>query len=93
MQHQTRPRTFKQLKSAILIAVVIVVASVVALYWITFRYDTLMSTTSVLHTLLITAYGILVLIYLPTRIILYILYMPYPDDGFRPPITIVIPAV
>jgi hyaluronan synthase len=33
-----------------------------------------------------------VLIYLPTRIILYILYMPYPDNGFRPRITVVIPA-
>ncbi len=92
VQHRTRPGTFKQLRSAILISLVVVVASAVAFYWVAFRYDTLMSTTSVLHTLLITAYGILVLIYLPTRIILYILYTPYPDNGFRPPITVVVPA-
>ena len=92
VQHQIRFGTLKRLRSAILISLVIVVASAVALYWIAFRYDTLMSTTSVLHTLLITAYGILVLIYLPTRIILYILYTPYPDNGFRPRITVVVPA-
>jgi len=92
VQYRTRPGTFKQLRSAILLSLVVVIASAVALFWIAFRYDTLMSTTSVLHTLLITAYGILVLIYLPTRIILYILYSPYPDNGFRPLITVVVPA-
>ena len=92
MRHRTRLGTFEQLRLAILISLVVVIASAVALYWIAFRYDTLMSTSSVLHTLLITAYGILVLIYLPTRIILYILYTPYPDNGFRPRITVVVPA-
>ena len=65
MQHRIQFGALKRLRSAILISVVIVVASAVGFYWIAFRYDTLMSTSSVLHTLLITAYGILVLIYLP----------------------------
>ncbi len=92
MQHRIRLGTLRQLRSAILISLVIVVTSTVGLYWVAFRYDTLMSTSSIFHTLPITAYAILVLIYLPTRIILYILYTPYLDSGFRPRITVVVPA-
>jgi hyaluronan synthase len=83
---------FENLRMAIVISAVVAVASAIGLAWIVVRFHIVMSNTGLLDTLLITAYGVLVLVYLPTRIILYILYRPFPDEGFRPPITVVIPA-
>jgi hyaluronan synthase len=83
----------EKLRSAIVIASVAAVAALVGLAWIAFRVHSVMyGTGGLLHTILITAYGVLVLIYLPTRIILYILYRPFPDRGYRPSVTVVIPA-
>lgn len=83
----------EKLRSAILVALVAATAMAVGLAWIALRVLSLVhGAGGLLHTVLITAYGVLVLIYLPTRIILYILYRPFPDRGFRPSITVVVPA-
>jgi hyaluronan synthase len=84
--------SFEKLRMAVVISALVAFTSAIGLAWIVVRFHIVMSNTGLLDTLLITAYGILVLVYLPTRIILYVLYRPFPDEGFRPPITVVIPA-
>ena len=76
----------EKLRSAIVIASVAAVAALVGLAWIAFRVHSVMyGSGGLLHTILITAYGVLVLIYLPTRIILYILYRPFPTGAIARP--------
>ena len=92
MNQRAQPGKIEKLRTAIVIAVVVAISSAFGLAWIVFRFHIVMLNSGLLETLLITAYGVLIIVYLPTRIILYVLYRPFPDKGFRPEITVVVPA-
>ncbi|MGA1866491.1 MAG: glycosyltransferase [Thermoplasmatota archaeon] len=82
----------KGLRASMLVSLVVLVALSVALYWYNFRFRVLYDTTNQYFILPIILYSILVLVYLPTRVILYTLYKPYEDKGYRPMVTVVVPA-
>ncbi|MFW3146112.1 MAG: glycosyltransferase [Thermoplasmatota archaeon] len=84
--------TNRDLHSSLLIALVVVVAISVAFFWGFFRFGKLVEVYSPFTVFLLTSYTIIVLIYLPTRIILYTLYKPFEDRGYRPRVTVVVPA-
>lgn len=60
--------------------------------WLYFRIFQLFNSENPIILIPAVAYGTLVFVYLPMRVILYSLYKPYEDKGYRPSITIVVPA-
>ncbi|MBN1390090.1 MAG: glycosyltransferase [Candidatus Thermoplasmatota archaeon] len=80
------------LRTSMLMSLVILVALSAGLYWYNFRFRTLYDTTSPYFLLPVILYSILILIYLPTRVILYTLYKPFEDRGNRPMVTVIVPA-
>lgn len=82
----------RDLRSSLLIASVVLIAITVALFWGLFRFREMFDIYSPFTVILITGYTVIILIYLPTRIILYTLYKPFEDRGYRPKVTVVVPA-
>jgi hyaluronan synthase len=80
------------LRTSLLISVVVIIAITVTFYWYSFRFKVLFDTTSPFFIFPIILYSIVILVYLPTRVILYTLYKPYEDRGYRPKVTVVVPA-
>ena len=84
--------TNRGVRTSILITLVIVLTFTVAIVWFNLKFRTMFSTSSVYFWAPHIAYMCVILIYLPTRIILYTLYKPYSDNGYRPKVSVVIPA-
>ena len=80
------------LRTSMLISLIVILALSIALYWYNFRVKVLYDTTNPYFIMPIILYSILILVYLPTRVILYTLYKPFEDRGYRPKVTVVVPA-
>ncbi len=79
-------------RTSILIALVLLATFAVGLYWFNFRFNILVENSSPYYMIPVMLYSILILIYLPVRVILYTLYKPFDDKGYRPKVTVVVPA-
>lgn len=84
--------TNRDLRSSLLIASVLIAAVTTAIFWSLFRFKEIVNIYSPYTVFLLSAYTLIILIYLPTRIILYTLYKPFEDVGYRPKVTVVVPA-
>lgn len=84
--------TNRDLRTSLFIASILIIALTAGVIWILFRFKVLLDVYSPFTVFLLTAYTIIILIYLPTRIILYSLYKPFEDKGYRPKVTVVVPA-
>ncbi|MDG6224216.1 MAG: glycosyltransferase [Candidatus Thermoplasmatota archaeon] len=80
------------LKNALIISMVILLALFAGFLWYTFKFRSLYGVVSPVFLTLAVLYTLLILVYLPIRIILYTLYKPYEDRGYRPSVTVVVPA-
>lgn len=80
------------LRTSLLVTLVALTAMTIAILWFTFRFRQMFDTYSTFTIALITTYTLIILIYLPVRIILYTLYKPYEDKDYRPTVTVIVPA-
>ena len=78
--------------TSILITMVIILALTIGIIWFNLRWRSLYSTSSIYFWAPHLMYMVVILVYLPTRVILYTLYKPYKDRGYRPMVSVVIPA-
>ncbi|MFO8051789.1 MAG: glycosyltransferase [Thermoplasmatota archaeon] len=78
--------------TAVLITLIIIGSITAGLLWFNFRFMNLYDTSSMYFIVPIVLYSILILFYLPTRVVLYTLYKAYEDNGHRPSVTVVVPS-
>ncbi|MEA3558825.1 MAG: glycosyltransferase [Candidatus Thermoplasmatota archaeon] len=84
--------THRGVRTALLITLIVIVSITAGLFWFNFRFMNLYDMSSTYLIVPIVIYSIMILLYLPTRVILYTLYKPYDDRGYRPTVTVVVPA-
>ncbi len=80
------------LRTSVLVTFVALSAMTVGILWFIFRFRPMFDTLSPFTIVLLTTYTIIILIYLPVRVILYTLYKPYEDKNYRPTVTVIVPA-
>lgn len=74
------------------IALIITFTLITAVLWYYFRIFQLFLNPHPVLLFPLIIYSTLVFIYLPIRVILYVLYKSYPDTGYRPSVSIIVPA-
>ncbi|OYT44271.1 hypothetical protein B6U90_05665, partial [Thermoplasmatales archaeon ex4484_6] len=80
------------LRTSLLIMFIVLGAATIAFVWFLVRFRAMNETSPPLFIFVMSMYTIIVLIYLPVRMILYTLYKPYEDRGYRPRVSVVVPA-
>jgi len=83
---------YRDLRKFIIVGLIVLATIVIGSVLLGFKFTTTYSNVSLVFFVPTVAYTILLLLYLPTRIILYTLYKPFEDKGHRPKVSVIVPT-
>jgi len=83
---------YRGLRTIGIISFVLLLSLLAGYVWFNHKIEAMDRFSNPVFIVLSILYALLVMVYLPVRIILYSLYKPYEDKGYRPRVTVIVPA-